>query len=177
MQFSTIYKQHTPAIISWIQTTLAQHSSNKIELSKSAYNRLLDHFPSAFLEKAYVIYVNEVPVVPIYSGIPQLDFMSQLPAAGITFLDTFFIRNDEKHNIDIHFHELIHVIQWQYLGMEKFLLCYGYGLLSEGYRNSPLEKMAYDLEDRFSAGEIFDAIAVVHELMEPIEKLSEELMR
>ena len=44
----------------------------------------------------------------------------------------------------IHFHELIHVIQWRLLGPEDFLKSYANGLDEFGYENSPLEKMAYD---------------------------------
>ena len=46
-------------------------------------------------------------------------------------------------------HELVHVLQWRRLGPEKFLALYADGLERFGYRNSPLEAMAYDLQDRF----------------------------
>ena len=34
---------------------------------------------------------------------------------GITYLNTFFIKRDELRNEAVHFHELIHVIQWRFL--------------------------------------------------------------
>ena len=34
---------------------------------------------------------------------------------GITYLNTFFIKRDELRNETIHFHELIHVVQWRIL--------------------------------------------------------------
>jgi hypothetical protein len=46
---------------------------------------------------------------------------------------------------------LIHVIQWQSLGPERFLKTYAEGLERFGYENSPLEKMAYEAEDLFTA--------------------------
>jgi hypothetical protein len=64
----------------------------------------------------------------------------------------------------IHFHELIHVIQWRLLGPEDFLAAYANGLDEFGYDNSPLEKMAYDAEALFRrSSPIFDAEKFVAE--------------
>jgi len=49
----------------------------------------------------------------------------------------------------LHFHELVHVIQWRLLGPEKFLALYADGLERFGYRKSPLERMAFRLQKRF----------------------------
>ena len=49
----------------------------------------------------------------------------------------------------LHFHELVHVIQWRLLGSEKFLALYADGLERFGYRKSPLEVMAFGLQHRF----------------------------
>jgi len=48
--------------------------------------------------------------------------------------------------------ELVHVIQWERLGVDDFLLAYGAGLMQFGYRDSPLEKMAYSLQASFDGG-------------------------
>ena len=56
---------------------------------------------------------------------------------------------DHARDESLHFHELVHVIQWRLLGPEKFLAFYADGLERFGYRNSPLEVMAYNLQDRF----------------------------
>jgi hypothetical protein len=55
------------------------------------------------------------------------------------------------------------------LGPEMFLALYGDGLERFGYRNSPLERMAYDLQGRFDReAQPFDAEAVcepvIHEM-------------
>jgi hypothetical protein len=50
---------------------------------------------------------------------------------------------------ELHFHELIHVVQWSKLGIEQFLLTYGLGILQFGYERSPLEAIAYELQARF----------------------------
>jgi hypothetical protein len=174
MQITDIYKQHSPAIIQWIQTILNDHSQDKTAISALAHPGLQAYFPASVLENSFAIYTGDIPVIPFHA-IPELSFMNQFQPAGITYLDTFFIINEERENTSIHFHELIHVLQWKLLGMEKFLLCYGHGLFTKGYRDSPLERMAFDLESRFSDGEIFNAPEAVFELIRPIQKLAEEL--
>jgi hypothetical protein len=77
-------------------------------------------------------------------GLKRFGDFEQMDMAGITYLDTYFVRADQ-----VHFHELVHVIQWRLLGPENFLARYADGLERFGYRNSPLEKMAYNFQDRF----------------------------
>ena len=50
----------------------------------------------------------------------------------------------------LYFHELMHVVQWRMLGPERFLAAYADGLEKFGYRNSPLEAMAYDAQAAFA---------------------------
>jgi len=70
-------------------------------------------------------------------------------AGGITYLNTYFVRDDRARDESLHFHELVHVIQWRLLGPEKFLALYAVGLERFGYRKSPLEVMAFNLQHRF----------------------------
>jgi hypothetical protein len=72
---------------------------------------------------------------------------------GITFKDTFFVREDRQSE-SLHFHELVHVVQWARLGPDKFLLAYAVGLAQLGYEKSPLEQMAYDLQAQFEGGKL-----------------------
>jgi hypothetical protein len=58
---------------------------------------------------------------------------------------------------------MIHVVQWHLLGEKRFLAMYATGLEAFGYRNSPLEKMAYDAQELFSSGQVFDAEKFVAE--------------
>ena len=76
----------------------------------------------------------------------------------------YFIKQTMVTEEAIHFHELIHVIQWRLLGPEAFLATYANGLDDFGYENSPLEKMAYDAEAAFKRScPIFDAEKFVAE--------------
>ena len=47
--------------------------------------------------------------------------------AGITFLDTYFVQSGEVLRESLHFHELVHVVQWQHLGAERFVMAYALG--------------------------------------------------
>jgi hypothetical protein len=68
---------------------------------------------------------------------------------GITYKNTYFIRHEHSLNEAVHFHELVHVIQWGRLGVDTFLLTYAKGLFEFGYDKSPLEMMAYQHQHRF----------------------------
>jgi len=70
---------------------------------------------------------------------------------------TIFVKRARANDEELYFHELIHVVQWRLLGAEFFLAMYAAGLEKFGYRDSPLEKMAYDAQDMFARGERFDA--------------------
>jgi hypothetical protein len=68
---------------------------------------------------------------------------------GITYLDTYFLNCKKAADEELHFHELIHVVQWRLLGPERFLKLYADGLERFGYEDSPLEKMAYSAQTKF----------------------------
>jgi hypothetical protein len=83
---------------------------------------------------------------------------------GITYLDTFFVKRRSAAAERLHFHELIHVVQWRLLGPETFLAAYAAGLETFGYRESPLEIMAYNAEASFcQSDQLFDAENLVAE--------------
>jgi hypothetical protein len=83
---------------------------------------------------------------------------------GIAYLDTFFLKQSQSRNEAIHFHELIHVVQWRILGPEDFLWSYADSWERFGYRQSPLEEMAYDAELAFTTSkDAFDAEKIVAE--------------
>ena len=78
-------------------------------------------------------------------------------------IDTIFLKPTHSNNENTHFHELVHVIQWRLLGPDRFLFSYANGLECFGYRQSPLEAMAYDAEMafRWSSKAIFNVEKMV----------------
>ena len=100
----------------------------------------------------------KVPFPPLgRMGLPEFEQMENMYMAGITFKDTFFV-NQLHQTESLHFHELIHVVQWERLGVDNFLLAYGVGLMQFGYQNSPLEQMAYSLQEDFDRGSLISGI-------------------
>jgi hypothetical protein len=83
---------------------------------------------------------------------------------GVTYLDTYFLKKARADDESLHFHEMIHIVQWRLLGAEVFVAMYAGGLEKLGYRSSPLEKMAYDAQESFTrSGPAFDAEKLVAE--------------
>jgi hypothetical protein len=125
------------------------------------------------LDSTKVVSVNRVPLPPLSRmGLHRFNEFESGDYDGITYLDTFFVKYTGAGNEVLHFHELIHVVQWRLLGPERFLKLYADGLERFGYHNSPLEKMAYVAQDRFThSKEAFDAYAVVVQELRKISAL------
>jgi len=100
---------------------------------------------------AKVVFVDKCPVPRLSAiGLSQFADFENMNASCITCFDTYFVLWQEAERESLHFHELVHVVQWQLLGAERFLALYADGLEKHGYRNSPLEAMAYHHEARFN---------------------------
>jgi len=153
------FRAKFPLIIAWINTTLADHRTIVRPVGECGFPRLPAYYRPALLASAKVVVVDRLPVPPLSRwGLSQFAAWEKGDYSGITYLDTFFVKRDESENEALHFHELVHVVQWSVLGPEQFVARYAAGLEEFGYWESPLERAAYDLEARFkSSPAIFDA--------------------
>ena len=143
-----------PAVREWIDGILEEHKREAVVVSSLGFRGLPQHFPQHLLDKAKVISVSSVPFPPLLKlGLPELSHMERMPLAGITYKDTFFVQESQRSE-SLHFHELVHVVQWERLGVDNFLLAYGVGLIQFGYEGSPLERMAYILQQSFERGAV-----------------------
>jgi hypothetical protein len=142
-----------PTVREWIEETLEENKNHAVPVIDLAFPRLEKVFSLDLLSKAKVVVVTgKVPFPPLSRmGLPELGQMENMSMDGITYVDTFFI-NHLHQTESLHFHELVHVVQWERLGVDNFLLAYGIGLMQFGYQNSPLEQMAYSLQDGFDRG-------------------------
>jgi hypothetical protein len=145
-----------------------EHTGDVCDLSQTS--RLLRISSPAQLlhvQSSKVVLVDQLPRPPLSSwGLTRFADFENGNFTGITFLDTFFIKRDQSKNEAIHFHELVHVIQWRILGPERFLYLYADGLERFGYEYSPLEAMAYEAEARFVGSTAkFDAERLVAEAL------------
>lgn len=148
-QFKALY----PFVQDWIGRTLAESAPKAKSAASFNFPRLPQFYSSDLLDRAKVVLVDRCPVPPLSAmGLNQFAEFENMNASGITYMDTYFVLWHEAECESLHFHELVHVVQWQVLGPERFLAMYADGLEKHGYRNSPLELMAYEHEARFNSG-------------------------
>ena len=114
-------------------------------------------FPESTLHSARIVMLRAIRVgnPPFYEelvemgsergSLPDFDLM-----AAVTFLDT--IVSHVPFTIELLFHELVHVVQYERLGLAGFAAKYVRGFLGGGsYEAIPLEMNANQLVARFSA--------------------------
>jgi hypothetical protein len=153
-EFRTLY----PGLIGWIRATLAAHERDARSVASAGFRRLPRYFSDELLASARFAAVDRIPMPPLAElGLRRFAAFALSDPDGITYLDTFFVRRGRATDEGLHLHELIHVVQWRLLGPENFLAAYAAGLEAFGYRDSPLERMAYDAQAAFASGQIFDA--------------------
>ena len=148
------FRAFYPVVFGWVQQTLRHYAAAARPVSSFGFQRLPNFYAADTLANAKAVAVDKVPVPPLSAmGLERFADFERMAAAGITYLDTYFLLADRVQDESLHFHELVHVIQWRILGPERFLWLYADGLERHGYRDSSLEVMAYDLQARFDANE------------------------
>ncbi len=158
-----LLREKLPDVESWVYRIVSQHARLARPVAAFGFSRLKDYYPSGLLQTAKVVVVPSVPVPPLTAmGFSGFEDFERMNAAGITYLDTYFVRSECRDDEALHFHELVHVAQWLHLGPTNFILGYALGhALSGGYETNPFERTAYALQGRFeSGGERFDPVAV-----------------
>lgn len=113
-----------------------------------------DHFKGFyspnFLETAFFVVTNEIPK-PDFRELREAglgDFID-MDVGGITYNDTYYVKEGAAHELRLHFHELVHVIQWRELTSQGFIERYIGEIQDFGYDEAPLEKMAYALDGHY----------------------------
>jgi len=152
-----------PLIIGWIHRTLVAYDSQARPVAAMGFPRLPQYFSRELLQSAKVVVVDRAPMPPLSEfGLHRFAEFERTDPEGITYLDTFFVKQRAANDEGLYFHELIHVAQWRLLGADRFLAAYAAGLETWGYRNSPLEQMAYAAQAAFcDSRDPFDAEAMV----------------
>lgn len=152
-----------PLIMGWIKQTLEAHVQKARTVASLGFKRLPQYFSPELLAFAKVVYVDVVPMPPLSKiGLSQFSDFENMNSDGVTYLDTFFVRQEKQGDEPLHFHEFVHIIQWKELGAKTFVAAYADGLERFGYRNSPLEVMAYDAQAVFGKSSLpFDVEKMV----------------
>src|SRR4030067_3767004 len=113
----------------------------------------------ATIERTCIRHVRKIENPSFYTDLARsgisisLDF-SQM--AGITFVDTILLSDLSAHvqpRISLLFHEMVHVVQYGWLGVSEFTSQYVRGWAQNGfvYAEIPLERDAYELQKRFDS--------------------------
>jgi hypothetical protein len=139
-----------PQAKEWIENYIAIHKTEARPVLSFDFKRLGDYFSENLLARSQVVFVDRVVLPPLTKmGLSFFGPFEQTPYSGITYKNTFFLAPDAHKRESTWFHEMVHIVQWDELTPENFLITYAVGLLTKGYRDSPLEAMAYDLQSLF----------------------------
>ena len=144
-------------VVAYIGQQCQNYGPGAAPLGLNQTNAMRPFFPEPTLDSTRLIVLAGQRVFnpPFY---PQLWKMGFEPAAlpnfslmaAISFVDTVVFH--EPVTDRLLFHELVHVVQYQKLGVAEFGANYVRGFLKGGsYEAIPLEMNAYELDSRFAA--------------------------
>ncbi len=146
----------------WVYEQRSLHLPKARPLSSEERSRLAGYFEERLLDLARIARVDCIHNPKFYdslekSGIPvPLDFST---AVGLTLIECILIRKElqpgSRPFISTLFHEMVHVVQIDVLGIRRHIELYAHSLSHNDYQyhNVVLERQAYCLTDRFERGE------------------------
>jgi hypothetical protein len=126
---------------------------NAQPLSPAQITCLAPYFESSLLDSVRVCQQDPLPLAdPPFTGILRrlgFSFPGLSSVSAITLGHLIATRQPMSHTL--LFHEMVHVVQFQQLGIRDFSRLYVRGFLATGsYEDIPLEACAYTLEARFT---------------------------
>lgn len=143
-------------VAEYIEWQRKDYRKQAVPLSLNQVEAMEHFFETSALDTTRIVVLNgkRVGNPPFYGELAQMGFEpADLPnfslMAAITFVDTVVSR--EPFADRLLFHELVHVVQYEKLGLAEFASRYVRGFLSGGsYDGIPLEMNAYELDGRFA---------------------------
>jgi hypothetical protein len=143
----------------WIIDQREFHYPHSIPLGGEDIEVLKMFYREATIERTRIRHVARIENPSFYTDLARsgisipLDF-SQM--AGITFVDTILLSDLYAHvqpRISLLFHEMVHVVQYGWLGVSEFTSQYVRGWAQNGfvYAEIPLERDAYELQKHFDS--------------------------
>ena len=136
-----------------------------VPLTDHTKKEVSEYFRSVDLDRVRAVERDPLPVpAPPFRQLARrlgLDFPELSMVAAITLDDVIASRGPLAARL--LFHELVHVVQFRLLGIHTFSKLYTRGLLStRSYHRIPLERCAFELEERFAtANAPFDVESTV----------------
>lgn len=136
-------------VLAWIDSTNRIHRPLRCSCLELT-NHLGGFFDSAELGTAGFVVTEYLPQPP-REVVQQLGLAELIGPGvlGLTLDDTYYLKPQAAGRLSLHFHELVHVLQWQQLGAAGFVARYLAEIAQHGYRQAPLEQVAYSLEQRY----------------------------
>jgi hypothetical protein len=142
-------------VIKYIESQCQTYQGNASPLDQNQKAVMSPFFPESVLNSTRVVVLADQRVSNpgFYGDLVKMGFEpGSLPdftdMAAITFVDTVVFHEPIVNRL--LFHELVHVVQYDKLGLAEFGAKYVKGFLTGGsYPAIPLEKNAYDLDARF----------------------------
>ncbi len=149
--FNALYSA-LPLFIEWMNRLLDNYRKQAISVADFGFRKIDVVYPPNLRKQAGIVSLKEsIPLPPFKKlGLVEFNELEQLNAIGVTYKDLIFLLEDHLTEINC-FHEMVHVVQWKHLGVEKFLVAYGMGLIMNGYFENPLEQIAYNYQQKLEA--------------------------
>jgi hypothetical protein len=152
---SSVVAQLVGAVESFILASRKKYASMAAPLQTERMRPLQPYFPADILRNARFLVLDgqRIDDPPFYSmakmmGIRNLPSFSDV--AAVTFVDV--VVSHEEFTESLLFHELVHVVQYAQMGTRDFASRYVNGFIKGGsYEEIPLEKNAYELEQKFNS--------------------------
>ena len=109
------------AIEQWIDEVNHKYKYKRVCCTQFAA-QFAGFYPTEFLENAFYVVIDEIPK-PDFAALRAMglgDFID-MKVSGITYKNTYYLLSTSVDNLRVHFHELVHVLQWQNLGALAFI--------------------------------------------------------
>jgi hypothetical protein len=144
--------------IRWVESQITENRSTARDLTLAEKEEFALFFESNILDTARIKMVPVIDNPDFYSTLQEMNIPKLLDlrmVLGITFKDTIILSQrllgPDSAPKELLFHELVHVVQYEVLGLRRFVEHYVQGWVKGGldYYAIPLEIDAYDLEERY----------------------------
>jgi hypothetical protein len=142
-------------VADYISSSRKNYGAKAVPLTPEQRAAMQPFFPPEILEQTKTLVLNDERIQdPGFYIMARMMGFKDLPSfsdvGAVTFVDMIVSHHDFTNAL--LFHELVHVVQYAQLGVQEFAARYVSGFISGGgYEGIPLEKNAYELEQRFHA--------------------------
>jgi hypothetical protein len=159
-------------VADYISSSRNKYLANAVPLTAEQRAAMQPFFPPEILEQTKMLALKGERIQdPGFYTMARMMGFKDLPSfsdvAAVTFVDV--IVSHEEFTNALLFHELVHVAQYAQLGVKEFGARYVSGFITGGgYEGIPLEKNAYELEQRFYANPT-EAFSVADEVREWVQ--------